>query len=43
MKICPNCQALNEDNETLCNVCGNVLSIMHYIGNFPLDYIYWYK
>jgi predicted amidophosphoribosyltransferase len=44
-KICPNCQALSEDNETLCNVCGNILSIMYYIysNNFPVIYTYWYE
>lgn len=45
MKNCPKCQALNEENETLCRVCGEVLSIMHYIysNNFPQLYTYWYE
>jgi len=26
MKICPKCDALNEENETLCKACGEVLN-----------------
>lgn len=42
MKTCPKCDTLNEENETLCRVCGEILSIMYYIyiNNLPLKYNY---
>ena len=44
MKICPKCRCLNEDTETLCKACGEVLDIMCFIynNNLPIQYFYNY-
>ena len=45
MKICPNCGNLNEEDNTLCRVCGELLNIMYFIykHNLPTQYFYNYE